>query len=207
MVERAYKKGRAIVTVTENELIAHATERKAPRVTLEQLKANIMSIHYINAYEAASAAGHPVSDDLKYLTLCILVLANGFTVTGQSACADPAMFSKAIGEKLAYADAENKVWALMGYALKEKIAMVAAGIPPSKSNMETFVGTKVVHAVPMNRLAYNEFRGWDLPDDENGDDEGYLVEYADGGRANVEGYAGYISWSPKDVFERAYGKL
>lgn len=70
--------------------------------------------------------------------------------------------------------------------------------------MTTYIGTKIINAVPMNRLDYNILRGWTLPADENGSDEGYLVEYLDGGKANVPGYAGYVSWSPKDVFERAY---
>lgn len=73
-----------------------------------------------------------------------------------------------------------------------------------KDNMKQYVGTKVINAVPMNRLDYNTLRGWKLPDDENGSDEGYLVEYVDGGKANVEGFDGYISWSPKDVFEKSY---
>jgi hypothetical protein len=46
--------------------------------------------------------------------------------------------------------------------------------------------------------------GWVVPEDENPLDEGYLVEYVDGGKANTPEYAGYVSWSPKDVFERAY---
>jgi hypothetical protein len=40
--------------------------------------------------------------------------------------------------------------------------------------------------------------------DENGADEGYLVEYVDGGKGNTDHYAGYVSWSPADVFDRAY---
>ena len=68
----------------------------------------------------------------------------------------------------------------------------------------THIGTKLIAAEPMTRLAYNEFRGWTLPADENGDDEGFLVEYLDGGKPNVEGREGYISWSPADVFEKAY---
>lgn len=70
--------------------------------------------------------------------------------------------------------------------------------------MQLYTGTKQVKARPMNRADYNTLRGWQLPADEAGADEGYLVEYVDGGKANVEGYAGYVSWSPKDVFERAY---
>ncbi len=68
----------------------------------------------------------------------------------------------------------------------------------------THIGVKLISAEPMTRLAYNQFRGWDLPANENGDDEGFLVEYLDGGKANVEGREGYISWSPADVFEKAY---
>jgi hypothetical protein len=67
-----------------------------------------------------------------------------------------------------------------------------------------FIGTKIVTAEPMTRAAYNLFRGWQLPADENGADEGYLVEYQDGGKPNVPGRAGYISWSPKEQFDNAY---
>jgi hypothetical protein len=70
--------------------------------------------------------------------------------------------------------------------------------------MNTFIGVKLVKAKPMTRLEYNNFRGWVLPGDENGDDAGFLVEYVDGGKANTESFAGYVSWSPADVFERAY---
>lgn len=70
--------------------------------------------------------------------------------------------------------------------------------------MKQFLGVKLIHAKPMTRAEYNTFRGWELPADERGEDEGYLVEYLDGGQANTKEYAGYVSWSPKDVFERAY---
>ena len=70
--------------------------------------------------------------------------------------------------------------------------------------MKRYIGVKEINATPMSRAAYNLFRGWELPKDENGEDEGYLVEYIDGGQANTATYKGYVSWSPKDVFERAY---
>lgn len=70
--------------------------------------------------------------------------------------------------------------------------------------MNQFIGVKVVKAKPMTRQEYNTFRGWTLPPDEVGSDLGYLVEYVDGGVANTVEYAGYVSWSPKEVFERAY---
>jgi hypothetical protein len=67
-----------------------------------------------------------------------------------------------------------------------------------------YIGTKIIQAEPMTRAAYNEFRGWQLPADEDGADEGYLVEYLDGGKPNVPGRAGYVSWSPKAQFDAAY---
>lgn len=70
--------------------------------------------------------------------------------------------------------------------------------------MQTYIGTKLIRATPMDRAAYNDYRGWELPADEDGNDPGFLVEYLDGGRANDSRHDGYISWSPKDVFERAY---
>jgi len=56
----------------------------------------------------------------------------------------------------------------------------------------------------MNRGDYNKYRGWKIPEDENPEDEGYLVEYLDGGQSNHPDHDGYISWSPSDVFEKAY---
>lgn len=69
---------------------------------------------------------------------------------------------------------------------------------------QKYIGTKIIGALAMTRLAYNEYRGWDLPADENGADEGYLVEYLDGGKPNHPDHAGYISWSPKEQFDKAY---
>ena len=70
--------------------------------------------------------------------------------------------------------------------------------------MKTYIGTKVVKAIPMNRQAYNDYRGWKLPSNEDGTDEGMLVEYIDGGKPNHPDHEGYISWSPIDVFNNAY---
>ena len=73
-----------------------------------------------------------------------------------------------------------------------------------QTKMPEFYGTKRIAAKLMTRAEYNVFRGWELPTNENGADEGYLVEYLDGGKPNVKGYAGYVSWSPKEQFENAY---
>ena len=71
---------------------------------------------------------------------------------------------------------------------------------------DLYIGTKMINAEPMTRAAYNVFRGWELPADENGDDEGYLVEYLDGGKPNTTTHAGYVSWSPKEQFDNTYRK-
>lgn len=70
--------------------------------------------------------------------------------------------------------------------------------------MERFIGTKELMARPMTLGEYNTYRGWELPANENAASEGYLVEYLDGGKPNHPDHKGYVSWSPKDVFERAY---
>jgi hypothetical protein len=63
--------------------------------------------------------------------------------------------------------------------------------------MKTYVGCKLIKAKPMTRGAYNKKRGWEVPKDENPKDEGYVVKYPDG----------YVSWSPKEVFEKAYSEV
>lgn len=55
------------------------------------------------------------------LTVCCLTLKNGFTVTGESACASPENFNKEIGEKISFENARNKIWALEGYLLKQRL--------------------------------------------------------------------------------------
>lgn len=62
---------------------------------------------------------------------------------------------------------------------------------------QDYYGTKRITAKPMTRGEYNELRGWQLPTDESGADEGYLVIYSDD----------YKSWSPKAVFDEAYQPL
>lgn len=77
----------------------------------------------------------------------------------------------------------------------------------SEMKAKTYIGVKVLHAAPMTRAEYNKLRGWELPKDENAADEGYIVQYADQNETNVEGFNGYVSWSPKKVFENAYLEL
>lgn len=60
--------------------------------------------------------------------------------------------------------------------------------------MKQYIGTKLLLAVAMNLGDYNLKRGWTIPANEDPLKEGYQVEYPDG----------YISWSPKEVFEESY---
>lgn len=180
-----------------------AEGRTAPRVSLDDIRANIVQRIVVNAEDVAFMAGSDGHPSLALLTICILVLANGFTIIGKSAPASPENFDAELGAKLAEEDAVRQCWPLMGYALRQKLHEAVAVIEPGEG-MRRYIGTKAINAKPMTRAAYNELRGWALPADENGDDAGYLVEYADGQRPNVEGFAGYVSWSPADVFEQAY---
>lgn len=112
----------------------------APRVTPANIDDTIMSISYFTALqgvlgEAASNCNDatPLCDviyldgtdeekSLSWLTFCVLVLKNGFTVTGESACASPENFNKEIGRKVALENAKSKIWALEGYLLKQRLS-------------------------------------------------------------------------------------
>ena len=101
----------------------------APRVTPSDIEANITSEHYFTAADAVcseathsiGAEGHAEDVALGLLTFCVLVLRNGFTVTGESACASPENFDAEIGRKIARENAKQKIWPLMGYSLKNKL--------------------------------------------------------------------------------------
>jgi hypothetical protein len=81
----------------------------APRVTPARLEEVIVSEQY-----------HVFEDSC--LTICCLTLANGFNVTGESACASPENFNEEIGRKISRENAKNKIWALEGYLLKQKLS-------------------------------------------------------------------------------------
>lgn len=103
----------------------------APRVTLADIEANIASEYYFTAEQGIQEewgvgsyhanAPQPNWEALGLLTFCVLVLKNGFTVTGESACTSPENFDVQIGKEIARHNAINKLWPLMGYALKEKL--------------------------------------------------------------------------------------
>jgi hypothetical protein len=104
-----------------------------PRITPEAIERNIASEHYFTAYEGVigerfvhergEGAEEPgtVPQSLELLTICVLTLQNGFTVTGESACADPRNFDKEIGQRVARQNALNKIWPLMGYELRSRL--------------------------------------------------------------------------------------
>jgi hypothetical protein len=111
----------------------------APRVTVEDVEANIVDEVYFTAeqgYQAAMRAKHPdlaeMGNGFPYgslglLTFCVMLLRNGFTVTGESACASPENFNADIGRQVARANAINKIWPLMGYELRSRLAGYSAG--------------------------------------------------------------------------------
>jgi hypothetical protein len=122
----------------EQEIIAKG--KTAPRVTPADIEANIASEHYFTAEDGIDGAmanlnlyqSHNDVDTLAgqkippysfhLLTFCVIVLRNGFTVTGESACASPENFDAEIGRKIARQNAVQKIWPLMGYELKQRLA-------------------------------------------------------------------------------------
>lgn len=117
-----------------------AKGKTAARVTPADIEANIVSEHYFTAgdgYAGALSISEEFAEkqdaervinppeQLDLLTFCVLVLRNGFTVTGESACASPENFDAEIGRKVARANAVQKIWPLMGYELRTKLAAQA----------------------------------------------------------------------------------
>lgn len=105
----------------EKEIIAKGLT--APRVTLKDIEAVVTHEFYFTASQGISP--RPMDDAtwtaLSLLTFCVLVLKNGFTVTGESACASPENFNAELGRKVARQNAVSKVWMLEGYLLKERL--------------------------------------------------------------------------------------
>jgi len=101
-----------------------AKKLNAPRIKPSDIEANIVSEHYFTAADALKVgvvAGYKYPGPLDLLTFCVIVLQNGFTVTGESACASPENFDAEIGCKIARDNAVNKIWPLMGYELRSKL--------------------------------------------------------------------------------------
>lgn len=107
---------------TEKECAAVAV---APRVSLPDIEAAIADRYHFTADQPLLTLGLGKGDQLKAvenLSICILVMKNGFTVIGKSAPASPENFNAQLGRKLAYEDAVRQLWPLMGFALRDKLA-------------------------------------------------------------------------------------
>ena len=112
----------------EQEIQAKAST--APRVTPADIEANIKSVHFFVASDAIQQqnAVHECDDSgwllgsTQLLTFCVIQLRNGFTVTGESACASPENFNAEIGRRIARENAVNNVWPLLGFRLRDKLA-------------------------------------------------------------------------------------
>lgn len=94
-------------TEIENEIQAKGLN--APRLTPALIDAAIVSEQY-HVFPGTT------------MTVCALSLRNGYIVIGESAAASPENFDEAIGRKIARENARNKIWALEGYLLREKLA-------------------------------------------------------------------------------------
>lgn len=110
----------------------------APRVTPADVEQDVAEEHYFTAEQGVYAAAldralaqsgiihaedaAPPAGSLARLTFCVLVLRNGFVVTGESACASPENFDPEIGRQIARQNAVAKIWPLLGYQLRTKLA-------------------------------------------------------------------------------------
>ena len=112
----------------EREIQAKAD--KGPRVTPADIEAEIASVHFFvasdaiqheNAVHEHGEAGWLLGAT-QQLTFCVIQLRNGFTVTGESACASPENFNAEIGRRIARENAINKVWPLLGFRLRDQLA-------------------------------------------------------------------------------------
>ena len=108
-----------------------STRSKAPRITPNDIERNIIQEYYFTAADGVFGACPeyrlPASSATHLLTFAVLVLKNGFTVTGESACASPENFDSEIGRKIARANALEKIWPLMGYELRSKLSATTTG--------------------------------------------------------------------------------
>lgn len=96
----------------------------APRVRLADIEAAIGGVYYVTA--ARAVADEALSPEhlapLSLLTLCVVVMRNGFTVIGKSAPASAENFNAELGRRFAYEDAIRQLWPLMGFALRDKLS-------------------------------------------------------------------------------------
>ena len=87
----------------------------APRVTMADIEDAIVAEYSFTVGSVLKDA--PVVDPLNHLTICVLVLRNGFVVTGESACVSPENFDAELSRKIARQNAIDKCWPLFGFHL------------------------------------------------------------------------------------------
>lgn len=106
------------------ERLIQTKGKTAARVTPQDIERAITSEHYFTAGQAVEQQTAPheqIPTSLYLLTFCVLTLRNGFTVTGESACASPENFDVQIGRAIARENAVQKIWPLLGYELRTKL--------------------------------------------------------------------------------------
>ena len=103
---------------SDREAAAHAV---APRVTFADIENAIAHRYDVLARDLISP-NMQECPPLNTLSLCIVVMTNGFTVVGKSAPASPANFNAEFGKKLAYEDCIRQLWPLMGFSLRDRLA-------------------------------------------------------------------------------------
>ena len=104
----------------ESEILAKGLN--APRLTPEKIDAVVAQQYWGRAADLFKGTPAESDPSMQSLTLCVLVLKNGFTVVGKSTCASPENYDAEIGAKIAAENARRQVWALEGYALREKLS-------------------------------------------------------------------------------------
>jgi hypothetical protein len=99
--------------LSRKEADAIVEKSTAPCVTLDAIKAKIGDVEYFRS---------------NVLTICIITMRTGFTFVGKSACASPENYDQAAGERYAYDDAVQQIWAFEAYLLRETLSADAASL-------------------------------------------------------------------------------
>lgn len=150
---------------TQIEQEIQAKGKTAPRITPADLQSAIRTVHYFTAAQGVQGTMPPgceaaIPAPLTLLTFCVLVLQNGFTVTGESACASPENFDAEIGRQIARQNAEQKIWPLMGYELKSELHRRAQFDAEPKVGMSVSVSHAPGNLDAMARIAHEVNRAY-----------------------------------------------
>src|SRR5690349_20694516 len=190
--------------MTDAELNAALAALPGERVTEEAIKARILSTDYFSQ---------------GTLTLCVITLNNGFQLTGESACVDPANFNQQIGESLAYKQAFNKAWPLFGFLLAEARFRRTQGKPTEPpgtirhylaAGFQRYRSHKYVWAAKIRAMEREREGGpWRVMVEGSESPLTVAPEIFARGRPDLDGVGaylvvyedGYVSWSPADKFE------